>query len=145
MVTTGNLNGHRCTGTPDTSPPLGGIAIRKFQVLIKAAAHPISGGNITRGMPSVSWPNTNENRRDVDMLASLGFGWGMIREYGFHELTVPEFREQLHSYSVWLKSVLGPSLPCVSGQAYRQELPWGKIEASTDWRTELAGIGVHFG
>ena len=78
------------------------------------------------------------------MLVRLGFGWGMVREYGFHELTVPEFREQLHGYSAWLESVLGPSLRCVSGQAYRQELPWGKIEASTDWRTELAGIGIRF-
>jgi len=78
------------------------------------------------------------------MLVRLGFGWGMLRDYGFHELTVPEFQQQLHSYTAWLESVLGPSLPCASGQAYRQELPWGKVEASTDMRTELAGIGIRF-
>lgn len=89
------------------------------------------------------WAYLNAAFRD-GMLARLGFGWGMVREYGFHELTVAEFQEQLKSYSAWLESALGPSLPCIAGEAYRQQLPWGKIEASTDWRTRLPGIGVRF-
>jgi hypothetical protein len=77
-----------------------------------------------------------------NLLVRLGFGWGAVREYGFHELTTQEFQEQLHSYCTWLESVLGSSLPCVGAQKYRQSSKWGKIEASTDWRTGLAGIGI---
>lgn len=90
------------------------------------------------------WAYLNASFRE-SKLVRLGFGWGMIREYGFHELTVPEFEEQLRSYSDWLRSALGPSLRCISGQTYRQQLPWGDIDASTDWRTQLAGIGIRFG
>lgn len=77
-------------------------------------------------------------------LVRLGFGWGMLREYGFHELTPPEFQQQLRSYKAWLESALGPSLPCCLPISYSQEFRWGKIEASTDRRTNLTGIGIWF-
>ena len=77
-----------------------------------------------------------------NLLVRLGFGWGLVREFGFHETTSLEFREQLQSYCRWLESMLGPSLQCFGDQKYRQNFRWGKIEASTDWRTGLAGIGI---
>jgi hypothetical protein len=79
-----------------------------------------------------------------NLLVRLGFGWGMVREYGFHETTSHEFQEQLHSYCTWLESMFGSSLLCVGDQRYRKGLPWGKVEASVDARTGLAGIGILF-
>ncbi|WP_109486640.1 hypothetical protein [Occallatibacter savannae] len=84
------------------------------------------------------WAYLHASFKD-NLLVRLGFGWGMVREYGFHETTSHEFREQLQSYCAWLESMLGSSLPCIGDLKYRRALPWGKVEASIDARTGLAG------
>ena len=89
------------------------------------------------------WAYLNAAFRD-GILVRLGFGWGKVRKYGFHELTAAEFQEQLHSYSAWVAAALGPSLPCTAGEVYLQQLSWGRIEVSMDWRTQLPGIGIRF-
>ena len=77
-------------------------------------------------------------------LRILGFGWGKLRG-GFYELTKPEFQEQLRAFQIWLESVLGPSLPCNNPRrVYRKQLTWGMVEAVSDPRTELPGIGIQF-
>jgi hypothetical protein len=77
------------------------------------------------------------------VLRLVGFGWGKLRD-GFYELTTSEFAEQLHSYKAWLETEIGPSLPCDRHVIYQNQLPWGSVEASSDARTKLPGIGMRF-
>ena len=77
------------------------------------------------------------------VIAVIGSGWGKVRD-GFYEATASEFNEQLQGYKAWLESGLGPSLPCKGDVVYRSELPWGSVEASSDMRSKLPGIGMRF-
>lgn len=88
------------------------------------------------------WVYLNIGFKDA-ALAYVGFGWGMLRN-GFIELTVHEFREQLHSYRSWLESALGPTESCAGRVVYRKVFAWGEVASSSDWRTELPGILVRF-
>ena len=77
------------------------------------------------------------------VLIIIGIGWGKLR-HGFYELTAPEFAEQLQSYKAWLEAEIGPSMPSEEPVVYRNQLPWGRVEASSDARTKLPGISIRF-